>query len=187
MKRIFIVLFAILVGTSFQTRASHLLGGEISWDCITSGTDAGKIVFTLKLYRACAGINLGGSATINNPLYASYGGPSSISVSRTEQNDLAPECYDSTKQLNCASGNANVMEEHVYVSSPMQINGTPATTGSAFYYTSCCRPASIYMKNINGSGYYLRADYVPLYRSGYQYDPFHGIDHGGANLLRLIS
>ncbi|MEQ8324272.1 MAG: hypothetical protein RH916_06300, partial [Vicingaceae bacterium] len=165
MRKILLGLFTLLLIISTKpSQASHLLGGEITWECLTSGTNSGDMIFTLKLYRACIGIGLPGSATITNPLYATYGGTSSITVSRTEQNDLSPGCYDVTKQLNCTGSTAqrqNVMEEHVYVSSNVQINGVPAAGGSAFFYTSCCRPASTYMNNITGSGYWLRAVMFP--------------------------
>ena len=56
MKKILILLLAIC---SFsQLKATHLMGGEITWECIKSGPDIGKYIFKLKLYRDCDGITL---------------------------------------------------------------------------------------------------------------------------------
>ena len=166
MKRFILILFVLILSQN-QSKATHLLGGEITWECISGGTNAGKMIFTLKLYRACyqGAASLGSSATINNPLYSTYGGPASITVSRIAQRDLSPECYNPSNQLSCgispSAGGDNAMEENVYVSGALQINGTPATTGSAFWTSTCCRPGSTLMRNINGSGYWLRAIMYP--------------------------
>lgn len=165
MKRILVILIAILLATPIKTKASHLLGGEISWECITSGSDQGKFVFSISLYRACVGVNLGSSASITNPLYQTYGGPSTITCTRIYQKSTAPNCWADSLEMGCGVGGLmrdNVMEEHKYVSAPVQINGTPAATGSPFYFTSCCRPATSVMQNIVGNGsYYLRAVMFP--------------------------
>ena len=157
MKRLLIILFVLSLGLK-QSKASHLLGGEITWECITSGTNAGKFIFTMKLYRACyqGAAGAPSSVTLNNPFGAS------IVCPRIVQADLSPKCYDSTLQLSCqvliSAGGNRAMEENVYVSSPVQLNGTPSSTGSAFWWSSCCRPAQI---NAKGSGYYLRALMYP--------------------------
>ena len=52
-------------------------------------------------------------------------------------------------------------EENIYVSPITTLYGTPATTGSDFYWTSCCRPSSFDMVNILSGGYYLRASMFP--------------------------
>ncbi len=186
MKRL-LLLFTVILFSAVQkpVKASHLLGGEVSWECITQGTNAGKLIFTIKLYRACVGIQLPASATINNPLYQANGGAATIVCSRTEQNDLAPDCYDSTLQMDCATGSqrANVMEEHVYVSGAVQINGTPATTGSAFWYSSCCRPSTIYMRKYYRVRLLVKSYHVSLYRPCDWRNSFIGLYHGWCNVL----
>ncbi|MEQ8323626.1 MAG: hypothetical protein RH916_03005, partial [Vicingaceae bacterium] len=167
MKKLIVLLAVLLSFTVNETKASHLLGGEITWECIKSGTNTGKMIFTIKIYCACYSGAAGcpTSASVINPLFATYGGTSTITCSRIIKEDLSPECYDNTKELSCGvtigNGGNRAMEENVYVSSPVQINGVPATTGSEFYWTSCCRPTTL---NLTGSGYYLRAKmfaYVP--------------------------
>ena len=152
---------------AIDARASHLLGGEITYQCITSGTNAGKLIFTMKLYRACyqGAAGLGTSDVVFNPLYATYGGPSSISMPRISQTGGGPKCYDANLQLVCnmpiANGGDRVMEENIYQSAAIQINGVPAAGGSPFYWTSCCRPDLLNVNNGSSLGYYLRAIMYP--------------------------
>ena len=56
MKKILVLLLAVL--SFFQMQATHLMGGEITWECIKVGPDAGKYIFKLKLYRDCDGVSL---------------------------------------------------------------------------------------------------------------------------------
>ena len=42
--------------------ASHLKGGEITWDCLGSG----QYIFYLKIYRDCNGIPFGSSPIIDS-------------------------------------------------------------------------------------------------------------------------
>ena len=56
MKKILVLLLAIF--SVFQMKATHLMGGEITWECIKVGPDAGKYIFKLKLYRDCDGTTL---------------------------------------------------------------------------------------------------------------------------------
>ncbi|MEQ8323792.1 MAG: T9SS type A sorting domain-containing protein [Vicingaceae bacterium] len=166
MKRIAII--TLILGTfladATKSRASHLVGGEITWHCIKSGTEAGKLIFNIKLYRACyqGAAILPTSASIANPLYAQYGGVSTIACPLVSSSDISSPCYDPNSSLICgislANGGGSAVEEHVYISSPVQINGVPSSTGSEFYWTSCCRPTVV---SLTGSGYYLRAKMFP--------------------------
>ena len=49
MKKI-ILLLALFFVTN-QSNATHLMGGEITWDCIKTGPNAGFYVFTVKIYE----------------------------------------------------------------------------------------------------------------------------------------
>ena len=148
-----------------NSMATHLLGGEITWECRPSG----RFVFTTKIYVACyqGAAWAPNSASVVNPLYNQYGGVSSISMTRIIQRDLSQSCYDPSKSFPCgvtiANGGSRSMQENVYVSDPVKINGVPAQSGSEFYWTSCCRPVLL---NANGSNYYLRAVMFPYTPAG---------------------
>ena len=48
-KTLLILIFTI--GSYLSTNASHLLGGEITWECANNG----DYIFTLTLYQDCNG------------------------------------------------------------------------------------------------------------------------------------
>jgi hypothetical protein len=124
--------FILCAFFAIQTKnslASHLLGGEISWKCLKSGTNAGKFVFNMKLYCACyTGVSPCPSGpAIHNPLYAQYGGVPLIPLSRKEMNELSNPCFNPSYSYGCnnsiSSGGYKAAMENVYKSAPVQING----------------------------------------------------------------
>ena len=50
MKKVFLVVIIALISFA-PAKASHLMGGEITWECIKTGVNSGLYVFTLKVYR----------------------------------------------------------------------------------------------------------------------------------------
>lgn len=145
--RILLAFLALLM--SAQLSASHLLGGEIYWEC----TPNGRYIFTLVLYRDCTGINIPTTPqTINGPvtITANY-----ISA---ESGDVTPPCGDPNFALACSAGDEGAIEKGVYRSGPVTLTGTPPPGGWEFSWTSCCRPQ---LENTNASGYYLRSVMYP--------------------------
>ena len=57
MKKITLLLAVLLVFSN--VKASHFMGGEITWVCIkdVSNPDVGKYIFTMKIYQDCDGID----------------------------------------------------------------------------------------------------------------------------------
>ena len=161
-----IILFTLLIFSYNPVNASHLTGGEITWKCIQSGSNQGKFVFTVKLYCACytGAAWCPSSVVVYNPLYAKFGGNSSITCARILNRDVATPCYADSLSMKCgipaSQGGIMAMDENIYVSSPIQINGIPDSTGSDFYWTSCCRPGLL-VNTVGNTGYYLRATMYP--------------------------
>ena len=58
MKKLLLVLFIFFF--VIEIKATHLMGGEITWECIKTGSKSGQYVFQMKLYRDCQGVALGG-------------------------------------------------------------------------------------------------------------------------------
>lgn len=141
-----------------EAHSSHIMGGELGWECVRSGKDEGKFIFQMTLYYLCPH-NLPISHQIVNPYYSNFGGPAFYTVSRESSFSLAPVCYSSGYIANCNRGDE--IEEWNFKSQPLQLNGPLVNKGGDFYWTSCCRPASSIMRNINGSGFYLRATIYP--------------------------
>ena len=168
MKKLLAILLMLFAFTN-NSNATHLMGGEITWECIKTGPDAGFYIFTVKVYRDCQGVSID-----TNMFLTVHNVPSLTTISLTYigANDLSPTC-DTINGPNAAfsCGSANVwgagngngaVEEHIYTSAPIRIIGTPDANGWHFTWSSCCRNAAITNLVINGGsnpieGFTLRA------------------------------
>lgn len=133
-KLLEILIMLVLFANS--SNASHLMGGEITWRCMKIGPDAGKYIFTVKVYRDCQGVPIDTSMILtahNVP------GLTTVPLMYVGANDLSPKCdtIDGTNPAfscnginvgNAGNGNGAV-EEHIYQSEPIQITGTPDSNG----------------------------------------------------------
>ena len=155
MKKILILLLLVLLGWSHKTQASHLMGGEITWDCIKSGPNIGQFVFTVKLYRDCTGIPGPGSITLNTN--APGGNILCNPLTQTDISPTGPGCFT------CATappGTLNAVEEYIYRSAPRFLTGVPPVGGWYFYYNDCCRNGAI-TNLANTNDFTLRAFMYP--------------------------
>ncbi len=154
MKRLKILLVAILALGSFNIQASHLLGGEIYWECTANG----NYIFTLVLYRDCTGITIPtGTQMINGPA-----GNIACTYISSLSGDVSPDCPNTALDIDCGTGNfagdPGSIEKGVYRSAQVNLSGIPPAAGWEFSWTSCCRPT---LQNTNASGYYLRSVMYP--------------------------
>lgn len=138
-KKIALLFSCLALIVSTNLNANHLLGGEISWECIVSGPNSGKYIFTMKLYRKCGNTaNLGPSEAIfsNSPA-------GNIIVSKKSTSDLSPSCYLG-QEVDCytLAKSTYAIEEYLYQSSPVTLNGVPPSSGWYFRWESCCRPTA---------------------------------------------
>lgn len=110
MKKLLLTLFFLL---SFSTaNASHMMGGDITYECISPG----KYKLTIKVYRDCRGI------PFSNPSIAAFcadggGVNNSINVNytRTAINDITPICLNGTPPCNPQNTMSNEgVEEHIF-------------------------------------------------------------------------
>ena len=89
MKKVLLLLFVSLVSLT-PVKASHLEGGEITWECITSGPTQGMYIFTMRVYRDCNGVNLTTASqniTVHNHPFIP-----SIQVDYISNTDISPIC-----------------------------------------------------------------------------------------------
>jgi gliding motility-associated-like protein len=149
LKRILSLLLVITVTllTGFEAKASHGMGGEITWQCLPSG----QFKFRMKFYRDCNGINA--PASIN--LTTTVPGVPTIVMPRITINDISPQGIPAPGVGSCpdcspATGAAGLVEEHIYESAPVTLNGTPPAGGWQFYWGECCRSGSL--NNITAPG-----------------------------------
>ena len=148
LKRFFAVIAIFFMG--FQADASHLLGGEIIWQCKNNG----KYQFTLVLYRDCGGIPISTTPQIlaNNAGVA-------ITCNYISTTDVVPACYNGTTQCAGATSGTGKMQKYVFRSGDITLTGVPPATGWNFTWNSCCRPGTI--TNGPTGGYLLRAVMYP--------------------------
>ena len=125
MKKLLILLVALC--SVFQMQATHLMGGEITWDCIKVGPDAGKYIFKLKLYRDCDGITLSTAAQTLEMWGA--GAPfTTITLDFDTVIDISPLCdvqNSGYAALDCVNNPIGAVEEYIYISQPIAIVGLP--------------------------------------------------------------
>ncbi|MBK9319998.1 MAG: hypothetical protein IPM91_15180 [Bacteroidetes bacterium] len=95
------------------------MGGEITWECVKSGPNIGRFIFTVKLYRDCNGVNGPNSINLetNAPGYA--GGILCNLITQTDISPVGPGCPTCANPM----GFANAVEEFVYKSAPIFITG----------------------------------------------------------------
>ena len=162
MKKFFISTLLLLF--SLNSFSSHLMGGEITWECLKSGPDVGKYIFTMKVYRDCSGITVSTFTQVievwNHPTITS------IDVDFILQQDVSPLCdpiASGNLQLSCSNGDAGSVEEYIFQSQPVSLTGVPPNTGWQFTWDNCCRNAAI--SNIltpSSAGFTLRASMYPF-------------------------
>lgn len=130
--RIAVVL--LLLSNCNQLRAAHLIGGELSYECL--GDDS-TYVITLKIYRDC----LGGGAPFDNPaylfLYDSAGTYLNFLSIAAPEITLLPVVSDNP----CLSIPPGIcVEEGIYQDT---VTLPPIPGGYSLVYQRCCRNASI--------------------------------------------
>jgi hypothetical protein len=132
MKKIYnILLILSVLLTADSLRASHMMGSDVSYVCISPG----KYKIIAKVYRDCRGIPL------NSPSIQAFspscGSSVSISYTRTAINDISPTCVGGTAPCNPQNttvGNEGI-EEHVFEGT-VDFNTSPF---DAFVKNGCCQ------------------------------------------------
>ncbi len=146
---------ALLTLFIVPTNASHLMGGEITWECLPTG----QFKFYMSVYRDCNGISGPTTASLD---VAGVPGVGSIPLNFLGSSDISPDCYDPNQQITCNTGGDGAVEEFLFESNPVFLNGTPPPTGWWFSWQSCCRNSAITNLQSPGSqGFTLRAGMFP--------------------------
>ncbi|MBL1145688.1 MAG: T9SS type A sorting domain-containing protein [Bacteroidetes bacterium] len=161
MKRsITYLIAAFLLISSLPTKASHLWGGEIYWECLSNG----KFVFHLNLYRDCSSsaMNLNSrTLTVSGsslPLKSTGTAITYILVrfdmtSYLNENngDVSFFCVDNPQSsYSCSNGDVGAIQRLHFYSDTIQMTGTPPSDGWTFFYDDYGRPIS--SDNILGIG-----------------------------------
>ncbi|MBL4709058.1 MAG: T9SS type A sorting domain-containing protein [Flavobacteriales bacterium] len=152
-----LLLFIAVSLLSINSYSSHFVGGEITWRCLPTGS----YIFYMNTYRDCSGlpwvfqneqISINGSLLPSNGIISIVMKPDSNKFTHARNGDLALECgtsYGSPRS--CSTNFGETIQFFPYVSDPIQLTGTPPSSGWAISYTaSCCVPNNT--TNINASG-----------------------------------
>lgn len=152
------LLLAILLTASKQSFATHLMGGEITWEC----NGLGEYVFTFKVYRDCSGTNISpntsGMIQIHN--YPTANQVLQIPPAQwttVRDGDISPDCSGPTS-FSCANGDPESVFEYVRTFT-RRLNGVPPAAGWIITYDDVARNAN---DNLVGQpGITLRAKILP--------------------------
>ncbi len=152
MKKLLLLLTLSVFSTG--AFASHIMGGEITWECQPSG----DYIFTLKVYRDCNGIPQNTAPQLLN-IWNYTGFPNTILCNFVSQTDISPPCG-----FPCSNPAAGSAEEFIYISNPVTLTGTPGVNGWVFTWDDCCRNSAIDNIILAGpgpTGHTLRAIMYP--------------------------
>lgn len=158
--KVSILTFFFLLQVLFSS-ASHYMGGEITWECLSNG----NYRFHLKLYRECAGITYSNTELLT---VANHPTVTSITMTLVSQTDISPDCNinPNYSHIVCnpapASSNTGAVEEWYYTSDAVYPNGitlagVPPAAGWIFSHSSCCRNPCTNIQNAANYGWFLRA------------------------------
>ena len=146
MKKIFLILVFSSLFISNYTFSTHLMGGEITYTCVKSGSKTGFYVFNVIIYRDCQGIPIDTTSFINVHNHPTL---QTINLNYIETNDISPMCdtiNGNNLMYSCGGNNIGyagngigVVEEHIYRSDTIRITGTPDSDGWYFTWSDCCR------------------------------------------------
>lgn len=139
MIRVLLLFMCLSLATT--GRASHVLGGDITWTCDGSG----NYIFQLVFYRDCNGADVN---TINVDLDVwNHPMVTGIQVDFLSRTDVSPYCNQvagGPGPLLCGTGafagnGLGAIEKVIYQSAPITLNGTPPPEGWIFTYEDFSR------------------------------------------------
>lgn len=141
--RFFIVFLCVFLWLPL-VRATHIMGGEITWKC-----QGNQYVFELAVYRDCNQTNI--SASQETIKVWNHPTTSSIQVFYVTRVDISPSCKPVTGSLSpitCGSGSfggsgPGAVEKVIYRSNPISLAGIPPVNGWILTYDSFSRNTGI--------------------------------------------
>ena len=139
------VLFLLLLMQTFAFKASHAMGGEITYRCVGGNT----FIFDLIFYRDCNGAQV--NTSTENLRVWNHSSVTSISLQFVSREDISPQCspvVGSPPILVCGTGagggnGVGAIERVKYSSAPITLLGTPPTQGWIFTYENFSRSSAL--------------------------------------------
>ena len=151
-----IVLFITLFLLTFSSKAAHLVGGEISYKCVGTGTNGNTYQIRLTIYRDC---NSSGAPFDMQAPITIYGGPNQNTVVQTVMVARGPIVGIPAVVNNpCLQTPPNVCTEKATYTTNVTLQ--PATHGYTITYQRCCRNNTI--SNVANSGTWGSSYYIKI-------------------------
>ncbi len=125
---------------SMTATAGHLLGGEITWECLGNQ----QYLFKLNLYRECGGSTALPSSYILQTSHA----VGSIPVNRVAIIDLTMDCAGPSSG-GCGNSQLYGRTELNRYEGVVTLPGSPPPTGWKFSFNMCCGPNGVNLANPN--------------------------------------
>ena len=159
-KYIFYLVFPLifLLGNVNTAKASHIMGGDITYSCISNG----QYAIQVKLFRDCNGISLGNSITVNMSSATCGTFTVTLPLISTHPQTITPTCPGTPDVCDGDPGASYGIEEYIYkgnidMNAP-PINGCQASDWT-LSWSSCCRNSAITtLQSPGGTGTYLYAN-----------------------------
>jgi len=139
------LLFLLLLLQSIAIKASHAMGGEITYECVGGN----RYVFQLVFYRDCNGAQV--NTSTENLRVWNHSSINSVILQFVIREDISPQCspvVGSPPILACGTGagggnGVGAIERVIYRSDSISITGTPPTQGWIFTYENFSRSNAI--------------------------------------------
>ncbi|MBL6964731.1 MAG: hypothetical protein ISR55_12985, partial [Bacteroidetes bacterium] len=135
-----LIIFTICIGLlfSFQTKASHMMGSDITWTCI--GQDS--FLIKLVIYRDCNGIPLS-AATI--PIKCATTGQSvtTVSIAKPGPVDITPTCGASCTRCQSSGCSFPYGIEQYTFTKLVVLSSAGSCCKLVLSYSMCCRNGAI--------------------------------------------
>ncbi len=153
MKTTHFLSFFLLLLASISLRATHIVGGDLYYDCASS-----TIYYTE--YADCSGIPSGATAdVVIEPLGACAGTNIYVTLNQMNSEEVTPICPGITTQ--CNAGAAYGVRA-TYYSAVVNVALSP-TCKARIYKSTCCRSASITnLVNAGSSDFFIVTDSIAI-------------------------
>ena len=175
------LLLFILITLSINSisYASHILGGEIRWECLSDG----RFIFYADLYKDCSSgaasfnftnhqINITGNPlptnSTNNIVNQITVKPDSNRWQNANNGDITPNCQKpGVVSYSCNNGSYGAVQWYPFTSDPIQLKGTPPQSGWTLIFggpnITCCRsPINQNLQNPGSRSFGMRAKMFPI-------------------------
>ncbi|MEI7803297.1 MAG: gliding motility-associated C-terminal domain-containing protein, partial [Bacteroidota bacterium] len=146
MRKIFTLFTFLFLAVSFNSKATHMMGMDISYTCLGNNT----YHITLSFYRDCSGAAQAPTSADITASSAICGQTMTVTLAETVFGiEVSPLCPSQIAQSSCNGGALPGVQQYVYEG---DITLPVACTDWVIYYENCCRNAAI--TNISGASSY---------------------------------